>query len=141
MTDGPLGGPAVQAWLDELRGSLDREAQALVAQHPACSVRVHSYAVGERTDFQGRTVILEVTLEDGEAIALCVTAAYLTTLPRLAADVSWSHGNIEAVTWDSDSSSEWPLATAEHIGHLDRDLARLLAALRQGIVRGRPRRT
>ena len=140
MIDGPLGGPAVHTWLDELRARLDLEADAVREQHPACAVRVHSHAVGERTEFQGRTVLLEVTLEDGEAIVLAVTAAYLTTLPRIDADVSWSHGNIEAATWDSGSSTEWTVATAEHVAHLDRDLPRLLAALREGIVRGRPRR-
>ncbi len=141
MIGGPLGGPEVHAWLDELRARLDREAEALRAQHTACAVRVHSHAVGERTDFQGRTVLLEVTLEDGEAIVLAVTAAYLTTLPRIDADVSWSHGNIEAATWESASSTEWSVASAEHIAHLDRDLARLLGALRDGIARGRPRRS
>ena len=140
MIAGPLRGPAVQAWLDELRTRLDREAETLRAQHPACAVRVHSHAVGERTEFQGRTVILEVTLEDGEAIALSVTAAYLTTLPRLDADVSWSHGNVEAATWDAASSTEWTVATGEHVAQLERDLPRLLAAVQGGITRGRPRR-
>jgi hypothetical protein len=140
VIDGPLGGPAVSTWLDELRARLDGEAEALRAHHPGCSVRVLSHAVGARTDFQGRTVILEVTLADGEAIALAVTAAYLTTLPRVDADVSWSHGNIEAATWNSGSSTEWPVATAEHLAHLERDLPRLLGAVREGIGCGRPRR-
>ena len=139
MSDGPLGGPAVHAWLDELRTRLDREAAALREQHPSCSVRVHAHAVGEQTDFKGRTVNLEVTLADGEAIALAVTAAYLTTLPRLDADVSWSHGNVEAATWESGSSTEWTIATGESVQHLERDLPRLLDALRFAIVGGRKR--
>jgi hypothetical protein len=140
VTGGPLGGPAVHAWLDELRQRLDREAATLRGMYPACGIRVLAHDVGARTELQGRLVALEVTLEDGEAVALGVTAAYLTTLPRLDADVSWSHGNVEAATWESTQSTEWQPATADNIAALERDLPRLIAALHAAIARGRPRR-
>jgi hypothetical protein len=101
---------------------------------------VYSAPVGSRSDFQGHEVRVDVTLADGELIALAVTAAYLTTEPRLYADVSWGHGNVVARTWDVESSTEWPIATREHVEHLQRDLTRLMAAMREAIAHGRPGR-
>jgi hypothetical protein len=139
VTDGPLGGPVVREWLDALRERFEHELGELRAI-PGLGVSVCSTPVGSRSDFQGHEVRVDVTLADGESLALSVTAAYLTTLPRLHADVSWSHGNVVARTWDVESSAQWPVATAEHVEHLERDLPRLVAATREAISRGRPGR-
>jgi hypothetical protein len=136
---GPLGGPVVREWLDALRERFEHEMGELRAI-PGVDVRVCSAPVGSCTEFQGHDVRVDVTLADGESLALSVTAASLTTLPRLYADVSWSHGNVVARTWDVESSAEWPVASPEHVEHLERDLARLFAAMREAIVRGRPGR-
>jgi hypothetical protein len=139
VIEGPLGGPAVREWLDALRERFEHEMGELRAI-PSVDVRVYSAPVGSCTDFQGHDVRVEVTLADGESLALSVMAAYLTTVPRLCADVSWSHGNLVARTWDVESAAEWPVASKQHVEYLERDLVRLFAAMREAIGRGRPGR-
>jgi hypothetical protein len=139
VIEGPLGGPVVREWLESLRERFEHEMGDLRAI-PGVRVVVQSAPVGSRSDFQGHDSRVEVTLANGESVALSVTAAYLTTVPRLYADVAWGHGNVVASTWDVESSAAWPVATQEHVDHLQRDLTRLLAAMREAIAAGRPGR-
>lgn len=139
MSDGPLGGPVVREWLDALRERFEH-ALGELRSIPGIDVRVVSTPVGSRSDFQGHDVRALVTLGNGESIVLSVTAAYLTTVPRLSADVAWGHGNVVTSTWDVDRSEDWPSATPEHVAHLERDLPRLVAAMREAIALGRPGR-
>jgi hypothetical protein len=139
VIDGPLGGPVVREWLESLRERLEHEMGELRAI-PGVTVRVQSAPVGSCSDFQGHDVRVEVTLANGESLVLSVTAGYLTTLPRVCADVAWGHGNVVASTWDVEMSSQWPVATQENVDYLQRDLARLLAAMRESIAHGRPGR-
>jgi hypothetical protein len=139
VIEGPLGGPAVREWLEALRERFERDVDDLRAI-PGVSVAVCSTPVGSSSDFQGHETRVEVTLANGESLALSVMAGYLTTRPRLCADVAWGHGNVVASTWEVESSADWPFATQEHVDHLQRDLERLVAAMREAIVRGRPGR-
>lgn len=139
MSDGPLGGPVVREWLEGLRERFEHELGELRAI-PGLDLRVCSDPVGSHSDFKGHDVRALVTLADGESLVLSVTAAYLTTEPRLFADVSWGHGNVVACTWAADSSQDWPIATSEHVADLERDLPRLITAMREAIARGRPGR-
>jgi hypothetical protein len=136
VSDGPLGGPAVREWLETLRERFEHEMGDLRAI-PGVDVRVVSTPVGSSSDFQGHDVRVEVTLANGETLVLSVTSAYLTTTPRLFADVTWGHGNEVASTWPSGSADAWPIATKANVDHLEHDLPRLLTAMREAFARGR----
>jgi hypothetical protein len=101
---------------------------------------MYGWSVGDRTEFQGYSVGVEATLPSLDGLALSVTAAYLTTTPRVLGDVCWDapSGTIEATTCeDWLHSSSWPLATTENLRRVEQELPRLVDALAVAIERGR----
>ena len=137
-----LSRAAIAEWLQAMRARLDELSVSLRDRLPG--VQVHSYGgpVGSRTELQGHDVGLEATLPTGNSIALNISAAYLTTTPRVLADVCWdadAGGAIEASTWeDWQSTREWPLASAANLARVEEDLSRLLEAFCAAIERGEP---
>lgn len=118
------------------------ELGALRDRLPGVQIRSYSGPVGSRTELQGHHVGLEATLRTGNSIALSISTAYLTTTPRVLADICWdadAGGMIEASTWDDwQSTGDWPLASADNLARVEEELPRLLEAFCAAIERGGP---
>ncbi len=129
----------VTEWLAAMRAALDGIAEVLRARFPAVRIVVEDATLGSLTAYQARHTYLEAILAGGDAIALEITAAYLTTTPRVSADVTWNAdagGAGEASTFEHwSSSTEWPPATAENRRRIQDDLPRLVEALASALDR------
>jgi hypothetical protein len=123
----------VTQWLARLRAKLDDVVSPLRDRLRGVQIHVNAGTVGSLTEFQGQNVWLEALLPSGDSIALSITAAYLTTTPRVFADVCWdaeADGGTEASTFEQwGSSTEWPVASAENLDRVEQDLSRLIDAL------------
>src|SRR5215217_8083072 len=78
-------------------------AKRLMAEFPNIGARAYSSSVGSLTEYQGHGFFVDCMLTDApddqaDNVALEVSLAYLTTKPRINADVSWGHpdAHIEA---------------------------------------------
>lgn len=139
---GVLSRAAIAEWLQIMRARLDELSVSLRDRLPGVQIRSYGGPVGSRTELQGHGVGLEATLPTGNSIALSISTAYLTTTPRVLADICWdadAGGTIEASTWeDWQSTRDWPLASADNLARVEQDLPRLVEAFCTAIERGNP---
>jgi hypothetical protein len=138
-----LPSEAILEWLAKVRARLDGFVAPLREQFPAVQINSFAGAVGDLTEFQAQQVGLEAQLPSAHSVALTITAAYLTTTPRVLGDVGWdadTGGGTEASTSEEwGTSTEWPIASADNLMKVEEDLQRLVDAFRGAIVRGRSR--
>jgi hypothetical protein len=135
---GTLPKTSVRSWLERVRTRLEALLPSLRTEFPSVTFGTFGGPVGSVTEFQGHDVGLEASFPSGDCVALVASAAYLTTEPRVSADVSWNaeaDGGVEASTWQNVySSKEWPHATSQNLEQIDRELPRLVESLRAAIA-------
>jgi hypothetical protein len=107
---------------------------------------VFSYPAGSLTEFQAHVIGVSCLLSKPETesdnVALSVEVAYLTTVPRICADVCWGHpyGHVEE-EWgwgDRETSKEWNVVTDEVLKDLYSNIPRLCEALIESVNRRPP---
>jgi hypothetical protein len=116
---------------------LDRARQQLALEYPAYSFEIWSSATGSETSYKGYDIGIECILPDAkDHEANCVSASvgvhHITTAPELCnLGVDWcagEHPNVSATFLDH------PLPfTAAALDAAERDVPRLIAALRQAL--------
>jgi|GEM_PF-2017495 len=131
---------------DRLLGQFETLALRLSTEFPNVGARAYSVPVGSATEYQGHGIFVDCILTDArddevDNVCLNVRLAYLTTRPRINADVVWGHpsGHSEADFLEEwQSSREWPEVTDEILERLYADLPRLEDALVAAVRRRTP---
>ena len=121
-------------------------AERLSNEFPNTKAQVYLHSVGSLTEFQGHSIGVDCLLTDAsfdetDNVALSVDLAYLTTRPKINADVVWGHpsGHSEAEFFsDWQSSSDWLEVSDEVLGNLLADLPRLSESLVEAVRRRKP---
>ncbi len=121
-------------------------AKRLTNEFPNVQARAYSTSVGSLTEYQGHLICVDCLLTDAshdetDNVALCVDLAYLTTHPKINADVVWGHpsGHSEADFFsDWQSSSDWLEVSDETLESLYADLPRLCETLIEAVRRRKP---
>lgn len=127
-------------WVMSLRPRIDEYANAVQHRFPNAKAQSFGGPIGSLTEFQGHDVGLEAVLPSGD-VALTITAAYMTTTPRVFAVVAWgaNGGGWEASTCDNCMSSrDWPLASPASLARIEVYLPTLVEALFVALERGGP---
>lgn len=119
---------------------LEEMAEGLKQQFPYVKANACSSAAGSRTDYQGHSYCVDCLItnakpEDPDNVALEVATSYLTTTPRINADICWGHpsGQIEAEVFEASQ----PL-TAHTIEKILVELPRLYLILQAAVARRSP---
>src|SRR5436190_10728002 len=97
----------MDALVEKLEKKLIPPFEALVdrvaREFPTVHARAYSHSVGSATEYQGHSMGVDCLLKDASGndsdnVTLTVSLAFLTTQPRVNADVCWGHptGVIEA---------------------------------------------
>ena len=138
--------------MNELVEKLEKElipefralADFIAHEFPTVHATAFSHSVGSATEYHGHGMGVDCILEnpsdeDSDNVALTVSLAFLTTQPRINADVCWGHpsGHLEANLF-SLSESHWPEASEEILDRLSADISRLSDVLVEAVRRGRP---
>jgi hypothetical protein len=129
----------------ELIPAFEALADRVVREFPTVNARAYSHSVGSATDYHGHSMGVDCLVEDAsddesDNVCLTVSLAFLTTQPRVNADVCWGHpnGDIEASFFsDWESAFDWPEASVEILDRLCADIPRLSDALLKAVKRGR----
>ena len=146
--------PLVEKLEKRLLPEFEEVAERLRQEIPNVKVSVSSDTVGSETQYQGygfwlECLLLEITVftesseELPDNIGLDVSLGYLTTTPRLCADVGWGYpsGSSEAnfKDWSGFFPNEGMIVTDELLEELYQDLPRLYEALFEDLRRRKPR--
>jgi hypothetical protein len=113
-------------------------AKRLSNQFPNVSAQVYSHSVGSATEYQGHSIGVSCLLADSPEpnnVVLEVCLAYLTTRPKIYADVCWGHpsGHIEA-----EFPSESVIVIDKVLEDLYAELPRLSESLVEAVRRRKP---
>jgi len=128
--------------LPEFRKIADRANQTI----PNVKASAYANSVGSLTQFQGYSFGIDCILTDAsdetDNVALDVCLGYLTTTPRICADVGWGHpsGKSEASFkgWRGIFPDEGIIVSDEVLEDLYRELPRLYKALLKALKRRKP---
>jgi hypothetical protein len=123
-------------------------AERIRREIPNVSVRVYSAEVGSLTQYQGHGFYIDClflgAFEDSEPdnVGLIVGLGYLTTSPRISADVGWGYpsGYNEASfrDWGGIFPNEGIIVSDKVLEDLYKDLPRLYEALFEALRRRKP---
>ena len=116
-----------------LMPQLEEMAAQVRQQFTHVKTNAHSYDVGSRTNYHGHSFYVDCVIADAEPqdpdnVALVVETSYLTTAPRINADVCWGHGQVEAEVF-AESQPLTPEAFEQVLGELPRLYQALRVAL------------
>ena len=120
-------------------------ANRLTRELPNIGVRAYSCSVGPGSGYNGHSLFVDCIIIDAhkepDSVALGVQIAYLTTRPRINADVVWGHPSeyVEATFFeDWQSPEDWPEVSDELLEKRYADIPRLMSALSEAIRRRHP---
>lgn len=113
---------------------------------PNAVISFYSHTVGSLTDYQGHDVVIDCFLKNtppqkSDNVALIIGFCYITSNPKLNADVVWGHpsGHCEAETFsDWLCCSDWPEVSEKNVEILYKDIPRLCKVFKEAIIRGYP---
>jgi hypothetical protein len=126
--------------LGPLTARIDDAVTDLRHRHPSWLIEICQRSIGTDTAFDAHQRVIEVEAPGAASAVLTVSLAYLSTTPRVYADVTWS-ADCSDVTTTSDGShgsDEWPPVSAASLAHVESEVPRLFNALCAALEHGTP---